>query len=246
MGLGDWLMATADIAAAHEKHGVRCVIGDGERDYWSEVFEGNPKVCRQKDLKPGERFAWVPNIPGNRPYVEKVENGHFVYRRGYRARPGELYTKRLPKSDVVVIEPHVKREYFGGNKAWPWARWQEVVNAFPFRWVQLGPEGIQVLDGVQHIVTKTFTEALEQLSAARLLVTTDGALHHAAVILDVPAVVLWGGLASPENLGYDRHINLWHGAEPCGTYGKDCPHCWEAMNSITVSEVTGAIESLTS
>lgn len=244
MGLGDWIMASADAAAAHEKHGVRCVFGDGKRMFWSEVFENNPKIAKKLEI--GERFAWVPNFPTNRPYIEETLPA-FKYREDFRAVPGEIYLtpeEQREPGGYILIEPHTKGTYTGPNKRWAWERWQEVVGSFAYDFVQTGSEDCQTLDGVRRINTKTFREALSVLSGARLLVTTDGALHHAAAAMGVPAVVIWGGAASPVNLGYDMHVNLWHGAVPCGTHSHICPHCREALDKVTVSEVQDAISKV--
>lgn len=238
------MLATADVAEAHKKHGVRCVLGDGKRVFWSEVFENNPKIA--KTLEPGETFAWVSNIPLNRPYIEEIRPEGFVYRKDFKAVPGEIYLtdeEQRPRGDYILVEPHTKDKFTGPNKRWAWERWQEVVK-LPYDFVQTGPVESETLPGVRRIITKTFREALSVLSGARLLVTTDGALHHAAAAMGIPAVVIWGGAASPVNLGYDFHVNLWHGAVPCGTHSSICPHCREALDAVTVEEVKSAISAV--
>jgi ADP-heptose:LPS heptosyltransferase len=243
IGIGDWILATADVAKAHKKHGVRCVLGDGKKAYWSEVFENNPKIA--KTLEKDEQFAWVPNVPQNRPYLTAVLP-NFQYREDFRAVPGELYLtdeEQRPKGDYILIEPNTKDKFTGPNKAWRWERWEEVVK-IPYRFVQTGAEGERTLPGVERIVTKTFREALSVLSGARMLVTTDGALHHAAAALGVPAVVIWGGAASPVNLGYESHVNLWSGAVPCGTHSGICLHCREALDAVSVDTVKDAISAV--
>lgn len=244
MGIGDWILSTADVAEAHKRHGVRCVVGDGKQVFWSEVFENNPKIA--KTLENGERFAWVNNVPMNRPYIEAVTPDRFIYRPEFRAVPGELYLtdeEIRDKEDYILVEPHTKDKLTGINKRWPWDRWCEVVRE-PYRFVQTGPEEAKTLPGVERVVTKTFREALSVLSGARLLLTTDGALHHAAAALGVPAVVIWGGVASPVNLGYESHINLWSGSVPCGTHRFFCSHCREALEAISVEQVKEALSAV--
>jgi ADP-heptose:LPS heptosyltransferase len=245
LGIGDWLMATADVAAAHKKHGVRCVVGDGKRSFWSEVFENNPKIA--KTLEPGERFAWVPNVPMNRPYISEVTPERFIYRPEFRVVPGELFLtdeEKREKGDYILIEPNTKDKFTGPNKVWRWDRWERVVSELPYQFIQTGAEDQPTLPKVERIFTKTFREALSVLSGARMLVTTDGALHHAAAALGVPAVVIWGGAASPVNLGYDGHVNLWSGAVPCGTHKGVCQHCRDALDSISVDTVKNAISAV--
>lgn len=234
-------MATADARRAHAKWGVRCVFGDGKTAYWSEVFIGNPKIARREELKPNEQFAWVPNFPTNRPYIERLERGKFHYRKAFKAEPGELYVDRV-KRDYIVVEPNIAPKYTGPNKDWGWENWVSLSKQLSGELVQLGPVGTRTLKRARHIVTPRFRDALKALAGAKLLITTDGALHHAAAALGIPAVVIWGGVASPRNLGYDSHTNLWSENEPCGTFWSECGHCREALAQIKVSDVLEAAD----
>ena len=107
---------------------------------------------------------------------------------------------------------------------------------FPF--IQLG-------DGTgsmfQQVKTPTFRDALAILRNAALFVGTDGALHHAAAALSIPAIVIWTGFSSPEHLGYDDQINLHDGSAPCGYYGGICSHCAEKAKNLRPSVVIDAI-----
>jgi ADP-heptose:LPS heptosyltransferase len=116
-----------------------------------------------------------------------------------------------------------------------------LVKSLDVNWIQLGTPDRRALPGVRKINTKRFREALPYLNKAKLVVTTDGGLHHSRAALGKDAVVLWGGLVPPTILGYVTHKNIWHGAEPCGNRSL-CDHCRKAMDSITVEEVKEAIE----
>ena len=231
-------MATAQAKKENEKHGLRCVFSDGEKHFYEPlIFNGNPRIAAT--LANGERYVAIPNVPGCRPYIAGYEPHRFIWNRDFKAEPGELYlskqeTSKALNGSYILVEPTVKGDN-QANKDWGWDRWQELVKA-RLPWVQAGPAGKRLLEGVPFVQTG-FRDALGLLAGASLLVTTDGALHHAAAAMGVPAVVIWGGFTSPENLGYDAHINLWSGAEPCGIWKHSCPHCREAMDSITVREV---------
>ena len=126
-------MATADVAAANRKFKVRCVVGDGKRAFWSEVFDHNPKIARV--VKTGERFAWVPNYPTHRPYIKQVTPERFIYQEDFKVTPGEIYltkAERRPESDYILIEPNTKDTFTGPNKRWAWERWLEVTK-LPYR-----------------------------------------------------------------------------------------------------------------
>ena len=236
MGIGDWLMATADAKVVNEKHNVRVVFGDGETQYWSEVFDNNPRIA--KYLLPGERFAWIPNFPGHRPYIKSVDNKRFIYNPDFRATPGELYINRHEKSDYILIEPNVKQTWFmSKNKDWGFDNWKVLVEKLDHKFIQVGHGKQKKLTNGSFRQTDTFLDALYWLAGAKLFIGTDGALHHAAAALGIPAIVLWGGVASPINLGYESHTNIWHGDEPCGTHSSKCQHCIDAMAKISVEEV---------
>lgn len=245
MGIGDWLLATSDARYHYQKHGVPVVFAHPKtnRPQWSEVFRGNPKIL--KDPYPGQRCVVDRSHGGGkRPYHHGYDGERlkFEWNYNYKAEPGEVFLtpeeKRLGIPGCVIVEPHTKDAALSKNKAWPWERWQELVRSIDLPWVQLG-EG-KGLDGVSRGVTKTFREAMGWIYSASLVVTTDGALHHAAAALGKPAVVLWGGLAPPQVLGYDFHKNLCHASYWCG-FNKPCDHCRDEMNKITVDEVREAI-----
>jgi hypothetical protein len=246
MGLGDWIMASSEAKELHEAHGKQVVFTDGDRVFYDrQVFANNPRVLERAE---GD-FLPILNYPSRRPYVAGFKPAQIVYRPEFRAKPGELFltdeerSLRLP-GRYAVVEPHVKRDpKFStvGNKDWGWFNWQRLVKGLDMPLVQLGAGPF--LEGVQEMPTRTFREALGVLSGASLVVTTDGALHHAAAALGLPAVVIWGGYSSPVNLGYETHLNLWDGVEPCGSYRFPCQHCKRALKAISVERVREAINT---
>ena len=240
MGFGDWVMATADAKRINEQHNLRVVFGDGNKRYWDEVLDNNPRIA--KYLLPGERFAWIANFPGHRPYIDKTTKDRFIYKEDFRASPGELYVNRKPKSDYILIEPNVKDWWLGKNKDWGFKNWKALVSKLDCEFIQVGTGKIRKFNNASFKQTNSFTDALYWLSGAKLFIGADGGLHHAAAALGVPSIVLWGGATSPVNLGYEFHTNIWHGDEPCGTYSKECQHCRELLDKITVEEVYEATE----
>jgi hypothetical protein len=242
LGYGDQLLATGIARKARLfRPGKKICIGDGTQVEWGEVFENNPHIS--KEIVPG--CVWVHSNKSFRPYVdnEKCTADKMAWRRDFKASPGELFLTAEEKAKwtqtgFVYIEPNIKG-WLGPNKDWGFDRWQEVVNRLPLRWVQ-GPG--RKLEGVEQVQTASFRDACALLARADLFVGTDGGLHHAAAALGKKAVVVWGGFTHPRNLGYDTHINLHSGVEPCGSL-KPCDHCKKAMDRITVEMVVKAIES---
>lgn len=244
MGYGDYVMASAQVREANIRTGKKVMLGDGHKYYFDEqVFSHNPRMA-----KPGDPCVWVANYGGNRPYIKGSENKHFIFNDDFKPVPGEVFfsdkefewrDEHAPESPYIVIEPTVKNRFAHGvNKSWPY--WKMLVDEdLPF--VQLGPDPCTLFP---HIETKTFRQAMLILSRAKMFVGTDGGLHHAAAALDRPAVVIWTGFSSPKHLGYDTHINLHDGSEPCGDYSGPCPHCAEKAAAISPSQVLEAIRRL--
>lgn len=236
MGFGDWVMASAAAEAAPV--GRRAVFGDGKTPHWSIVWENNPKIAGTA----GKDTFWVPDYPGHRPYIKRFEPGRYVFDESFRAPYGRIYISPQErdwaaaqiKGDYIIVEPYVKENVpglkLGLNKAWN--GWDELLK-FDYPWLQIGDRPAKT----RQVITGNIRKALAMVAGAKLVVTTDGMLHHAAAALGIPAVVLWGGVVSPKILGYPTHFNVWNGAKSCGSFAEICPHCREAMDSISVDQV---------
>lgn len=238
-------MATAEARHYHEVYDLPVVFANRKtrQVYWSEVFENNPKII--KEPEPGQEVCVVENYPGNRPYIKEVTAERYFYNPNFIIEPGEIFLTEEEKlkavPGAVIVEPHTKTDMgFSRNKAWSWDRWQELVNTLNLPWLQLGPAGTKRLDGVRFIETPRYRDSLGYVNACSFVVTTDGALHHAAAAFGKPAVVLWGGASDPEIAGYRTHNNLRSEIETCGSI-KDCPHCKQAMDGITVTMVANEV-----
>jgi hypothetical protein len=248
MGIGDWILATAEAKELNEKNNLPVVFAHPKTGapYWSEVFKNNPRIL--KDPQRGQKCVVVRSHGGgHRPYHKGYDGERFHWNYDYKTVPGELFLSPEEVKEgipgAVLIEPHTKEGASSLNKAWPFERWQEVVDKLPLPWVQLGNAEPKSLKRVHRVVTKNFREALAYVDKCSLVVTTDGALHHAAAALGKKAVVLWGGLAPPSMLGYDFHKNICHATSWCG-FNKHCDHCKTAMNRITVEEVIKGIHEM--
>lgn len=184
--------------------------------------------------------------PG-RPFTTKVRDARLPYRfTDARVRRGELYIERAPASGYCIVEPHHKAIQV--NRAWPWDRWQAVVDAVRVDWVQLNPPGERLLSGVRHMPCTDMVRACRVLSGARLYLGPEGGLYHAAAALGVPAVALFGGFVSPANQGYEDPTcrNLYepmNGESPCGQR-VPCAHCAAAMARISVEQVIHHVRDL--
>jgi hypothetical protein len=231
---------------------------------WSEVFENNPLIVHPD--QPCSQLICIPDYMGHRVYID-YENSktavidginqyeQFAWMKEFKAPKGELYFTNDEKSAAseiamrlpwpyVVIEPHVAAKPWINHKAWPYERWQAVVDALPeVHFVQLS-DG-EILNGVHQVITPSFRQACGLIACAGAVITSEGGTHHAAAALDIPAVVLWGHYTSPDILGYDDHINIRHAKGiGCGKTYLECPECLKSMHDIKVDEVVEAIKGL--
>jgi hypothetical protein len=242
MGLGDWIMATAQVARVHAVTGRPVLVVDvWGRPQWSEIFEGNPKI-RRTGAGSGERLL---NSPGWRPYIARKTPDRYHW-QPWNIAPGEIFLSDDERAfgaahgGRILIEPHTKAR--AGNKAWAWGRWQALVDRGG-DFVQAGPPGTVRLRGVEFVETATFRQAASVLSASRAFVGCEGGLHHAAAALGVPAVVLFSEFIDPAITGYPMHRNLRHAGEACGSR-RPCAGCVASMQAIGVDEVAQNLRSV--
>jgi ADP-heptose:LPS heptosyltransferase len=157
---------------------------------WSEVFENNPKITKSR-----AGCAKLVNGPGLRPYIAGKDTYRWQWRRLRSQQPGEIFLTAEEAAfgqqhgGKIMIEPNVKANGHW-NKAWPFDRWQELVRGSSSEFVQVGFPATRWLDGVERVETPTFRMACAVLAASKAFVGTEGALHHAAAALSVPAVAL--------------------------------------------------------
>ncbi|SVD96701.1 uncharacterized protein METZ01_LOCUS449555, partial [marine metagenome] len=65
MGVGDALMATGEVRELRKKNPkLKFIIGDGKRDYWSEVFDYNPYIIRGSEINKYKEVFWIKNYEG--------------------------------------------------------------------------------------------------------------------------------------------------------------------------------------
>lgn len=243
MGWGDHLMAAGEARKLHEALGRDIVIVDRHNaPTWSELWEGIPYILRERR----QNVVAIRNSSGCRPYIALKTPQRWRWRKfqptpaEYHLRPEELALVKRG-ADMVMVEPNTKA-IGHTNKAWIWSRWQELIDALPgVDFVQCLAPDSRPLDGVTHVRTNSFREAMAVLSGCRSIVTTEGGLMHGAAALGVPGVILWSEFISPEITGYKMHRNLRHAGEPCGNR-IDCKGCRESMHAITVREVVEALK----
>lgn len=253
MGYGDEIMGSGVAKRLFATDGRKVAFGDGKKVIWSReaeiIYRNNPKVARPSD-RDLSRVNWVTHYSGHRLYGE-FRNSRLVIKKQFKADPGEFFfyreeeefANRLP-SGLVIIEPQVKAR--APNKQWPVARYKALAAELLLR----GHEVAQFLywggerplhPGVRKISTESFRQAAAVLARSKLFIGAEGGLHHASAAVGIPAVVIFGGYISPEITGYASHANISASGEPCGTIAAQCSHCVEAMDSISLDQVSSAV-----
>ena len=252
MGFGDEIMASGEARVLKRAHGrAKVVVGDGEREFWSDLFDGNPNLTRLADVRPGDHVVWLRNYYGCRPYLDYARSigGHRQVFTAYRAIVGDIVCSVGERADadallrelpdaalpLVSIEPNVA---FGPNKDWGFEKWQAVVDRLRERVAFVQPSyGKPLLSGAWPIPS-TFRSYCAALARCALHVGPEGALHHAAAALRRPAVVIFGGRIHPDISGYDGHVNLYAdvAGSPCGMVAP-CAHCRQCLESISIETV---------
>lgn len=249
MGFGDTLMAMGEAKALHKKTGSPVMIIDRYgRPQKSDLFDGVPYLARSLTGHGGGHVHRLLNCGGHRPYIAHKAPDRWTW-RPYQPKPADLvYTpQELAFAELargsVLIEPGIKAVGHD-NKAWFWDRWQAVVNALPdVRFLQAGPPGTRVLEGVGFAATGTFRQALAVQSVCRAYVGTEGGLGHGAAANGTPAVILWSEFIDPSITGYAGMVNLRHAGKACGSR-LDCPGCKKSMLAISVEEVVQALKGI--
>lgn len=254
-------MATAYVERLRDRFPkAKFVMGDGDKSiiHWSCTFENNPFMLQTGESYKGE-IVFIPEYPGNRAYVknEESDSSHFAFQEGFAPPVGKIYfsdeeqeniesLKKEMGENFVIIEPSVKGDISGDNKNWGWKNWQRLIERTrgQVQWFQVGSASTgRILKHVWRRPTPRFRGALMVLAVSKGFVGTDGGLHHAAAALGKRAVVVWGHYTSPNQLGYEGHLNIVPDNPPkvgCGRF-QPCEDCRKAMASISVATVHQAV-----
>lgn len=240
MGYGDEIMASGFARVAHAKNGLPVGIFDIRGNLRSHaVWENNPYIITKWDRK--SPITRINNSSGARHYIRtKTESRWFWQEHCEPPPPGELffseaelYAVPLVNDAMVLLEPNNKPGA-SVNKDWGFSNWQKLCDllcAEGLRPVQLGPAGTRVLSGAQLLPTGNFRIACATLASFVAAVLPEGGLHHAAAAVGLPSVVIYGGFISPQQTGYNAHVNIFTGGSPCGMR-VSCKHCEKAMRDI--------------
>lgn len=249
IGLGDWVLVAGEARRrAQLAPGTRYLPldkGGAPTTHW--IWDRNPDIA-----KPGETHdGTIGYVNGLRAYIERaIPKKQYIF-RAYEPHPATIVLpeRAIPMArqaaGAVVFNPTIKFKA-PPNKDWGVENWTQLIaENRGVRWIQVGESG-PTIRGAERAQTADFWDALGLLSGARAVVCHEGALHHAAAGLGVPAVVVRGGFISPRVTGYAGQVDLYVEDERyplgCGMRVR-CPHCSSAMASIKPWDVMQALRS---
>jgi len=260
MGLGDDMMWLGEAEKVH-KQNKDAVIHDG-REY-SPMWKGHDWVVAPDYDGPKKRIL-VPRKPGgNRWYIDGWGPGKIIYKNyvptpaPYRISTDEINkaVKILkdngikPTDQFVIVNPDTKNTTLSSNKDWGFHRWQSLTDKLNghVKVVRVKPSGpVKDISGLVQYGQKTLDNAINIseddvrvsfaiMSFSKLIITSEGGVHHFAAAINKPALVLYGGAIHPDQTGYvDRNQTYYvynDPKTPCGSQ-IPCKHCKEAMAAI--------------
>ena len=206
MGLGDEILAAGQAKLIWQETGKKVAIGSGSRTTQNDLYKFIPYLTSPKFKEP---FTWLLDGCGYRDYILRKEYPNkedkrekvLIFNDKYKAEPAIIELEPIP-NDYIIIEPKIKP---GAPPGKQWHHYQDVVDAFPDdKFLQFN---FPTLDGVD-VQKANVIQAAQWIAGCRCYIGTEGFLHHLAAAFDKPAVVLFGGYAPPEILGYDSHTNI--------------------------------------
>jgi len=246
MGYGDEIMVTGQVADLRSRNSQPvCVFDRNNKIRRHPMWLNNPNIVYE-----ARGSQLLINGPGLRPYVDygKTTKTRWAY-TNWKVTRGQMYLSEqeikltMGLDQSVLIEPNIKSNA-SPNKLWGFDKCQKLVNLnSSILWIQVGPYKNRWLDNVRRIITPDFRSAVATMSSIKAFVSPEGGIHHAAAALGINGVVIFGEMTSPFNTGYDSHINLTSGKNPCG-WRIPCVSCKKAMDSITPEFVMNKLESL--
>ena len=262
MGIGDDLLFLGEAEALHKitNKKIQPLYGRG----WSPLFDNVEFLTKHKtedSVTLNTRDTKSPSDYHVNYYEDKKESGKMIF-RPYKLKKFYLrFTKEeLKKADRIieeqnlsrfmVINPDFKSSFYSNNKNWGFKKYQELTNRMSKHISVLrvfpgnssgGHYNAPLLDNAINVISNDVRVSFAIMRKSVLGIGYDGFFIHALSGMNIPCVVIFGGLVSKKIMSYEQNISLEydHPMTPCGMT-KDCSHCKEANEYITVDMVEEA------
>lgn len=215
--------------------------------YCEDIFANNPNIARPSQEKQ-DNLIWFPHYKKQFPYCN-FDGAHrkYIWNPDFKIQAGEFFFSQdelvcSVKKPFIVIEPNLAwHRLVNLNKDWGDGKFETLGKAL----IECGHTVVQCMHatsrrkipGAHCVSTPQFRKAAAVMAHASLIISPEGANHHAAAALGVRSVIVWGDW-SPHTMGYPNQIKL-SGREKLQACGHtfNCPHCRKVMDSISVDEV---------
>ena len=250
MGIGDDMMWRAEAYHEYKRTGKKQRPYRKESNQYGSFLKDVWKNTPWLDFDNGVGFETHPKnnkrwYHNKTPYTPKIAPYDFTDMEEM------FYKLNVQKyGDYVLINPDAKKSIFADNKKY--FKWQEVIDLLQdYTLLRAKPNDAFIRNtngqvnftNLTNIPTNNVREAMIMVKYAKLVVTTEGGLHHAAGQMGVPCIVLYGSHQSPLRTGYEGQINITRKTH-CNTDGLGCDvpkgacqYCEQAMESIEPGEI---------
>jgi len=233
-----------------------------------QIFKNNPFIENPTNIDNNKEYNYINDHSGCRGYINyeksilhrKKKVRFLKLNSTYKANKGKIYFDSFEKKIIenykhkygcyILLNTAIKKS-LTSNKELPIKKWSQLNNMLLKRGLKTAiminndfsdeDSAITELKGVIKINTKTIRKMLCAIAASKMVVTTEGGVHHAAAALDKKCLVIYGGRIDPSILGYESQINIiddrpiFNGDSnirfPCGMFS-DCIHCKTIMNNV--------------
>jgi ADP-heptose:LPS heptosyltransferase len=244
MGWGDDIMARADAWHQYLRTGhSQQILLDGRPQPLSELWQNTWWIDQQQGQPLAHRSQ------GQRPYVSdrrwRIKTAPLTWTPEEQA---QVNARR--QINYWLICPDVKVNQHYKMKDWGWRNWQQLVLLLP-RDVRLlrprPPWATGLLEGTETIQAQSVRDLWQWVTAADLVITTEGLVHHLRAQTAQPCVTLFGSATSPDpsenhqGTGYPEQLSIQAQTHTQCYPTEACPDCEEAWQEITPELVCAQI-----
>lgn len=229
-GIGDLLFLTPSLPVIKKAYPDLQVFINTN---YPRLLSGNPYITKVNAVRGGLFLGYPDPIHAKEPTKhhiisdwEIICNAFHLVTEVPNLQP-ELYHNRPERGDMIRVQLLHKGQWYG-KKVWP--EFQQLAR-------RKGFESIPPLPDV--------TDLIRVIAESKAVVCSEGAISHIAKAVGTPAVVIFGGFASPRWSGYEDHINITSVQSCSYCYNPNpCPNGFTCMRDITVDQVEESVSHL--
>lgn len=195
---------------------------------YPELLNGNPFVDAVGSERVGIKLTYPDPIHCKEPTCHHILSDWKIITKecGMMTEPPLLYPEiyiPLPSRGGEIGVQTIHKNQWGGKKVWPYFdEFSEYYTSIPY--------------------VESITALVKLIASYRMVVCAEGGISHIAKAVGTPAVVIYGGWASPEWNGYADHINVI--CRPPCSYCYNSHLCKENYKCLTKISVQYVVETV--